>query len=163
MALMTPLRLTLLAAVLPTVGFVSAIIYIYSRPLPDWALPPVEDVQVVLPDPTYMELDRPIQVGLYGGRIRVTLNLAFATRTEPLALLDLAAKVKEQENSILAGLTAAVLKEGEAIESSEGLANLLRTTLPDALKEVVNSSLGTPERPEPVDEVLILELSIQQG
>lgn len=160
---MTPFRLAVMTAVLPTVGFLSAIVYIYGQPLPDWAMPPPEEVPIVLPDPTYLELEQPIQVGLYGGRIQVTLNLAFSARAEPLVLLDLGAKIKELESAIMADLISAVLKEGEAIDSSQGLAKRLREVLPPILRQVVNTNLASEEQPEPVDEVLILDIAIQSG
>ena len=163
MTLFTPLRLFVLAALLPTVGFATAVAMIYRQPLPDWALPPPAEVPVALPDPTYLELDEPVQVGLYGGRIQISLNLAFAARLDGPSLLELSGTVKERQSAIMAQLTAAILKEGEQIDSSKGLAMILRQSLPAILRDEANAALSTDSIPNPVDEVLILDLTIQPG
>lgn len=159
-----PSRLILiLFTTLPVALFAAGVAYVLAPTPPDWTQPAQEPVMADRPAPAYLELDQPISVGVYNGRIQITLNLAFAARLGPFELLSLADSVKKREDAIMADLTEVILREAENATNSQNLGKSLRATLPEKLRDVVNSGLGTPEIPAPVDEVLILDLMIGQG
>lgn len=160
---LSPSFLLLLGAVLPVVAFATALALTLKQPLPDWALPPAEDVMPPRPDPTYMELDQPLRFGVFGGRIQISMSLGFAARVAGLDLLDLGTRVQERQDAILARLTDAALNAAASERSSKNLGAHLRSVLPDPMRQIVNEALATEALPEPVDEVLILDLSIQGG
>lgn len=153
-----------LCTLFPFGGFSYALTQSLSPELPDWAQVKVVEVEPApLPARTYSSLDAPINVGLHGGRIRVSVSLAFATRLQMTDLLDLSVKIKEKQSSILARFTDIVLQEGEKVEKSVGLAAQLRKSLPQRLLDAVNEELYQEAIPTPVEEVLIEDLMISPG
>lgn len=159
----SPRLFGLLGAILPLAGFVIALAMTLVQPVPDWARPPAEEAAPPPVDPTYLEMDRPLRFGVMGGRIQISMSLGFAARVAGLDLLDLGTRVQQRQDAILARLTDAAIEAAARERDSRDLASRLRAALPGPMRQIVNEALATETLPEPVEEVLILDLSIQGG
>jgi hypothetical protein len=87
----------------------------------------------------------------------VEANLAFGLRGEVLALAELQKTVDAQ----MARINAVLLAETQAmvLEGMDSVA--LHKVLPERLRGVINGMLGTEDWPEPVEEVMLIELVMQ--
>lgn len=160
MPILTNPRLMLLSATLPTVAFAVALSQTLHPALPDWAIPRVDEVMSApVIAPFYLELETPLQLGLMGGRVQLSVNLAFSARLGPMDLLDLSTRVKDREQPVLAALSNDLL----AATNADQDVNRLRQVLPAIFRDTVNQILGTDALPIPVDEVLIMEISLTAG
>ena len=150
-------------AVIPTVAFIAASLLAYQTTSPEWATRKEVEPSADAPKVTYVNLDEPIEFGIYNGRIHVSMMLAFAVRLGPMELLTLSSKVKELENAIKADMTDAILAAAADENSSKELGARLRQTLPPVLLSIINGRLASEELPAPVEEVLILDMVISAG
>lgn len=155
--------LFILGATVPTLAFAIATAMAFVTTKPEWAKTEAAEAAVARPPATYVPLDEPIDLGLYQGRIRLSVTLAFSVRLEPLQLLDLSGRVTKVRDAIRSEITAAILEIAEDETTSKDLGPRLRAALPTPLKDIVNQNLATEDLPEPVDEVLILDMSIVPG
>lgn len=148
---------------LPVLAFAFGLWSALGTTPPEWTAPPEKAPAVALPDPTYLPLDEPLQLGLAGGRLRLSLNLAFSARLAGPDLLDLGTRIKAEQPAIMAALTEAALREATRLETAPDLAAALRAALPAILRATVNDRLGTEALPTPVEEVLVLDIAVMRG
>jgi hypothetical protein len=164
MALLTDTHAAALTALFPPLGLAVAIVMTYSPPLPDWALPVVADtVMEARPDPSYLQLDNPIRVGLKDGRVQLSLNLAFSARLPGVDLLTLSGEVKTKQKTLMAAITAEILARAETEDDTAKMLLMLRRDLPPAIRDLANKELATESIPEPVDQVFMLDVLAQGG
>lgn len=163
MKAISPKILSLFAAIIPSGAFMAALVNVIPQTAPEWAVPPAAEPAAPLPDRSYVELDEPLLLGIYEGRIQISVNLAFAARLTGLQLLDLSARVTEKQDAIMSELTSAALDLAEGVTDSKDLGVRLRAELPPVLLQLVNTGLATAEMPEPVEEVMILDLTVNGG
>lgn len=158
--MLTHPRLMLLSATVPLVAFAIGISQTLHPAVPDWALP-TENQPIAAPvtAPFYLELDTPLQVGQQGGRVQLSVNLAFAARLGQTALLDLSDRLKQREQRVLAALSDDLL----AATTTDQDVSRLRQVLPAIFRDTVNQILGTEALPAPVDEVLVLGIASSGG
>lgn len=155
MNVLSPKRLLWISAIVPLSAFAFALSTILVPETPDWAAPPVADIAP--PPPFYLPLDVPLRAGPQGGNVQIELNLAFSARLAGLDLLALSETVKAKQAAILADLTEVLLQESD--KNADPVS--LYQTLPPALLTVVNAALSTDTLPNPVSEVLIVNLSVR--
>lgn len=148
---------------LPSLAFAFGLWSAFGTATPDWASVAEEAPAPPPPELTYLPLDEPIQLGLSGGRLRVSLNLAFSARLAGPDLLDLGTRIKAAQPAIMAALTEAALRKATLLENTPDTAAALRAALPAILRTTVNERLGTDALPAPVEEVLILDIAVMRG
>ena len=160
MQLLTNPRLMLMSAFVPVAAFGVAMGQALNPALPDWATPLVVQAEVapVIP-PFYLALGRPLQLGLKGGRVQLSVNLAFSARLAPFDLLDLSNRVKSLEDLVLSELSNDLLTASLRDQDLQRL----RRDLPTTFRDTVNRVLATDTLPTPVDEVLIMEVAKTDG
>lgn len=128
-----------------------------APPLP-WA---VEEVAPVVEAPEvkriYIEIETPFSVSLGPQAALVEANLAFGLRGEVLALAELQKTVDAQ----MARINAVLLAETQAMVLEGMDSAALHKVLPERLRGVINGMLGTEDWPEPVEEVMLIELVMQ--
>lgn len=160
MQLLTNPRLMLMAAFVPLAAFGVAMGQALNPALPDWATPlAVQPEEAPIIPPFYLELGQPLQLGLKGGRIQLSVNLAFSARLAPFDLLDLSNRVKSMEDVVLSELSNDLL----AASLRDQDLQRLRRELPITFRDTVNRVLGTEALPTPVDEVLVMEVARTDG
>ncbi len=155
MQLLTTSRLLLISAALPVAGFGIVLAQALNPALPDWATPVMPKETVPALPPFYLELDTPLQLGLKGGRVQLSVNLAFSVRLGTGDLMDLSAQVKNLEGQVLSELSKDLFA---ASQKDQDLLRL-RQVLPATFRDTVNKVLATGAVPAPVDEVLIMAIT----
>lgn len=105
----------------------------------------------------YVPLDEQVTVAVAEQPVRVILTLGFSLRAPVGELVALQAAVDAKRPAILAALLQAA--QAEVVRSADPM--VLLETLPAPLRAAVNAALGTPDKPEPVEEVLITGLVTQ--
>lgn len=105
----------------------------------------------------YVPLEEQVAVSVSEQPARVILTLGFSLRAPVEELVALQAEVEAKRPAILAALLAAA--QDEVVKSADPVVLLAR--LPGPLRAAVNKAIGTAERPEPVEEVLVTGLVTQ--
>lgn len=160
MPILTNPRLMLLSAMVPMAAFAMGLSQTLRPSVPDWAGPANnQPIAAPVTAPFYLELDTPLQVGQQGGRVQLSVNLAFSVRLGPADLLDLSNRLKQIEQRVLAVLSNDLLA---ATTPDQDVARL-RQVMPVLFRDSVNQMLGTQALPAPVDEVLVLGISSSGG
>lgn len=106
----------------------------------------------------YVPLDNPVSVALGSQGRRLQAYLAVAVRGKPMDLLALNATVEAKRQP----LEAALLVETQAMMAEGADGTELHSALPERLRRVINAGIGTEAWPEPVEEVLITSLVLQE-
>lgn len=147
----------LMGGLLP-VGIVTVYI-LPSQPLP-WAS---EETPVPEEAPAlariYVEMPDPLMVSLGDSAGTMHVNLAAVVEGPPLDLLELEKKVEAQA----AALNAAMLAEAQLIVSDGAKTVDVHAILPERVRTVINGIIGTESWPEPVQEVIVTALMMQQS
>lgn len=105
----------------------------------------------------YVELEDPLMVSLGPDAGTMQARLAVVVEGVPLDLLELQAKVEAQT----ATLNAAMLAEAQTLVTSGAKSLDMHAALPERLRSVINGIIGTESWPEPVEEVMLIELVMQ--
>ena len=104
----------------------------------------------------YVQLDNPISVALGTGR-QMQAYLAVSLRGTQDELLSLNAAVQDKRQPI----EATLLIEAQEMMAEGADGERLHAELPPRLRGVMNDQIGWPEFPEPVEEVLIISMTMQ--
>ena len=105
----------------------------------------------------YIALEEPIFVSLgTGPRMRMDLAVSVSGTSEQL--LELNAVVNEQ----LSRVRAAILTEAQEMVMDGADSLSVHAALPEQARATINGMLGSETFPEPVSEVLILGLALQE-
>lgn len=140
-------------------GFAAAAYAVMQPPPPAPFAPPA--AMAPAPDEglmqVYVPLEEQVAVAVAEQPRRVMLDLAFSVRASGEELLALKAAVEAKKPAILAALLAAA--QVEVARTAEPA--VLTRALPGPLRMAVNAILGTPDRPAPVEEVLVTGLVTQ--
>lgn len=105
----------------------------------------------------YITLQEPLYVSLGTGP-RMKLDLAVSISGTSAQLLELNAVVDDQ----LSRVRAAILSEAQAMVMDGADSTMVHAVLPEQARATINAMLGSEDFPEPVTEVLILGLALQE-
>ncbi|MCZ8335309.1 MAG: hypothetical protein O9328_13665 [Rhodobacteraceae bacterium] len=106
----------------------------------------------------YIALEEPLYVSLGTGP-RMKLDLAVSVSGTSAQLLELNAVVDDQ----LSRVRAAILSEAQEMVMEGGADSVMvHAALPERARDTINGMLGSEDFPEPVAEVLILGLALQE-
>ena len=105
----------------------------------------------------YIALEEPLFVSLGTGP-RMKLDLAVSISGTSAQLLELNAVVDDQ----LSRVRAAILSEAQAMVMEGADSATVHAALPRQARATINGMLGSADFPEPVTEVLILGLALQE-
>ncbi len=105
----------------------------------------------------YIALEEPLYVSLGTGP-RMKLDLAVSVSGTSAQLLELNAVVDDQ----LSRVRAAILSEAQEMVMEGADSVMVHAALPERARDTINGMLGSEDFPEPVAEVLILGLALQE-
>ncbi|MBD1203344.1 MAG: hypothetical protein H9533_04320 [Rhodobacteraceae bacterium] len=105
----------------------------------------------------YIALQEPLYVSLGTGP-RMKLDLAVSVSGTSAQLLELNAVVDDQ----LSRVRAAILSEAQEMVMEGADSVMVHAALPERARDTINGMLGSEDFPEPVAEVLILGLALQE-
>lgn len=128
-------------------------------PAPLVAVPEVVAAPEESPLPLhYVDLPDPLTVAVAPDKPRAEMSLALVVRGELEDLVPLKDRVMVKADVVY----AAMLQQAQdlVVEGAEGAA--LHSELPLRLRDAINRTIGTPDWPEPVVEVLITSLVMQR-
>lgn len=106
----------------------------------------------------YIDLPDPLSVATAPGEPRMQVTLAVAIRAELEKLLPMKDVVTAKSQRI----SALMLGVAQDMVAAGADSDTLHRDLPAALRGVINRELGTEDWPEPVEEVLITSLMVQE-
>ena len=135
----------------------AALLLVQSLPVP----PVPEDAPSAAPAAAalplhYVDLPDPLTVAVAPDKPHVEMSLALVVRGWPEDLVPLKDRVMVKADVVY----AAMLQQAQDLvtEGVEGVQ--LLGALPDRLRGAINLRIGTPDWPEPVEEVLITSLVV---
>lgn len=156
-------RGTAMAAVLGFVAmggiFPALVVALWLQPLP--VLIPDAPVEATAVEEekgqlVYVPLQNPVSVAL-GSGARLQAYLAIAVRGEPLEL----AALNQRVETLLQPIEAAMLVEAQGMMAEGADGGRLHAEMPERMRAVMNHAIGTADWPEPVEEVLVTSLVVQ--
>lgn len=142
-------------AALPAAAAVAVLLT--RDPPPPLHVEAAEDTAAPLPV-HYIDLPDPLSVAVTPKGPRVQLTLTVAVRGELASLLPLKDTIAAKGNLVL----AAMLNEAQELVRDRADSERLHRELPERLRRVINGELGSESWPEPVEEVLITSVFVQE-
>ncbi len=138
-------------------GGFGAAAYAVMQPAPPPPFAPVakapeaEEAETML---VYVPLEEQLAVAVAEQPVQVMLTLGVALRASIGDLVTLKAEVEAKRPALMAAmLTVAQVEVAKMADPA-----MLMQTLPEPLRDALNTALGTKALPEPVEEVLIVGL-----
>ena len=106
----------------------------------------------------YVDLPEPLMMATAPGQPRAQIMVALAIKGNPAELAGMEEKVLSKVQRI----SAEMLDETEELITAGADSDALHHELPERLRKIVNAVIGTEDWPEPVVEVLITSLAMQE-